>query len=84
MTSMHFRKVSIVTLISTVAVAFATLQSPLVTELSSQKSSFDVYRDKHFPEHAIRIKQQNASLCDTNITQYTGWLDIGHVHLFFW
>ena len=82
MTSMHFRIVSIVALISTLA--FATLQSPLVAELSSQESSLDVYRDKHFPEHTIRIKQQNASVCDTNVTQYTGWLDIGHVHLFFW
>jgi len=79
---MLFCIAGIVAFISTFANAL--LQSPLITQSSLKETPFHVFRDKHFPEHTIRIKQQNSSLCDTNVTQYTGWLDIGHVHLFFW
>jgi len=74
--------VVLVTFISTLACA--TVQSPLLTGLFAQDASFHVFRDEDFPEHTIRFNEQNATLCDTNVTQYTGWLDIGHVHLFFW
>lgn len=43
------------------------------------------YRHPHSSTHAIRIKKQtNTTLCDAHTTQYTGWLDIGSRHLFFW
>jgi cathepsin A (carboxypeptidase C) len=36
-------------------------------------------------DHSIRIKQQqNATLCDARSKQYTGWLDVGTKHIFFW
>jgi cathepsin A (carboxypeptidase C) len=43
-----------------------------------------VYQSHVSPQHSIRIKRQNSSLCDTPADQYTGWLDVGHKHLFFW
>jgi cathepsin A (carboxypeptidase C) len=34
--------------------------------------------------HSVRIRQQNETICATDSAQYTGWLDVGHKHLFFW
>ncbi|KAJ5275762.1 hypothetical protein N7524_001915 [Penicillium chrysogenum] len=34
--------------------------------------------------HSIRIRQQDESICAAGSAQYTGWLDIGPKHLFFW
>jgi cathepsin A (carboxypeptidase C) len=47
-------------------------------------SDFTTYQSTVSPQHSIRIKRQNATLCDTHVEQYTGWLDVGHKHLFFW
>lgn len=35
-------------------------------------------------DHSIRIRRQNDSICDARSDQYTGWLDIGRKHFFFW
>ncbi|KAL4783769.1 Alpha/Beta hydrolase protein [Aspergillus varians] len=43
-----------------------------------------VLTSSHFPEYSIRIRQQQDSLCAAHSAQYTGWLDIGPKHLFFW
>jgi len=61
----------------------AALQTPLGSS-SAKDGDFQVYRSSASPHHAIRIKAQNDSLCDAQSTQYTGWLDVGSKHLFFW
>ncbi|KAE8152319.1 Alpha/Beta hydrolase protein [Aspergillus avenaceus] len=34
--------------------------------------------------HTIRIRPQSETTCAAHSAQYTGWLDIGPQHLFFW
>jgi cathepsin A (carboxypeptidase C) len=68
--------------VSTV-VASINAQSPLREETSGF-SEFSVYKSDVSPHHSLRIKKQNATLCNTPVDQYTGWLDVGHKHLFFW
>ncbi|KAJ5551611.1 hypothetical protein N7535_000444 [Penicillium sp. DV-2018c] len=46
-------------------------------------SGFTTFRSSNSP-HSIRIRQQNDTLCAAGSAQYTGWLDIGPRHLFFW
>lgn len=38
----------------------------------------------HAPQYSIRVRRQNDSVCAARSPQYTGWLDVGHKHLFFW
>jgi cathepsin A (carboxypeptidase C) len=64
------------------ATAVTSSQSPLMD--SESHSDFTVFQSHVSPDHSIRIKRQNATLCDTPVDQYTGWLDIGNKHLFFW
>ncbi|RDK40928.1 alpha/beta-hydrolase [Aspergillus phoenicis ATCC 13157] len=45
---------------------------------------FTVFRSPHLPAYSIRIQEQNDSICDARSPQFTGWLDIGPKHLFFW
>lgn len=47
-------------------------------------NGFQVFQSPHSPNYSIRIRQQNDSVCVANSPQYTGWLDIGPKHLFFW
>lgn len=47
--------------------------------------AWQVHQSDHDPNYSVRIKeQQNASICNANSKQYTGWLDVGGKHLFFW
>ncbi len=64
-------------------VAIASVQSPL-GQFGQDHSDFAVYQSHVSPSHSIRIKPQNASLCNTTVEQFTGWLDVGYKHLFFW
>ena len=64
------------------ALAVTTSQIPLKED--DAVSAFSVYQSDVSPSHSIRIKRQNATLCDTPVDQYTGWLDVGRKHLFFW
>jgi cathepsin A (carboxypeptidase C) len=64
------------------ATAVTSSQIPLMD--SESHSDFTVFQSHVSPDHSIRIKRQNATLCDTPVDQYTGWLDIGNKHLFFW
>jgi cathepsin A (carboxypeptidase C) len=64
------------------ALALASSQFPLVQD--SPHSDFAVYQSHASPNHSIRVKRQNATLCNTSVDQYTGWLDVGYKHLFFW
>jgi cathepsin A (carboxypeptidase C) len=45
---------------------------------------FRILQSQTSPEHSIRIRKQKESLCAANSAQYTGWLDVGPRHLFFW
>jgi cathepsin A (carboxypeptidase C) len=47
-------------------------------------SDFTTFRSSNSPAHSVRIRQQDQSICATDSAQYTGWLDIGPKHLFFW
>ncbi|KAJ5961151.1 uncharacterized protein N7479_008301 [Penicillium vulpinum] len=47
------------------------------------ESNFTTFRSTNSP-HSVRIRQQNESICAAGSAQYTGWLDIGPKHLFFW
>lgn len=64
------------------AIAFSSAQHPL--KETESPSDFTIFQSHVSPDHSIRIKRQNSTLCDTPVDQYTGWLDIGHKHLFFW
>jgi cathepsin A (carboxypeptidase C) len=49
-----------------------------------EAEGFRTYQSE-LTDHSIRIKQQqNATLCDARSKQYTGWLDVGTKHIFFW
>ncbi|KAF2204046.1 alpha/beta-hydrolase [Delitschia confertaspora ATCC 74209] len=48
-------------------------------------NAFQIFTSDFSPDYSIRIKQQqNNSLCNAHSKQWTGWLDIGPKHLFFW
>lgn len=57
------------------------IQDPLAASFSDD---FQVYQSHVSPEHSLRVKRQNATLCNTPVDQYTGWLDVGPKHFFFW
>lgn len=61
--------------------ASRTSQTPL---LQDSISDFSTYQSEVSSSHSIRVKRQNATLCDTPVDQYTGWLDVGSKHFFFW
>ncbi len=50
-----------------------------------EPEGFQVYQSQFSEHHSVRIKeQQDSSICDSHSKQYTGWLDVGSKHLFFW
>ncbi|KAH7356596.1 Alpha/Beta hydrolase protein [Rhexocercosporidium sp. MPI-PUGE-AT-0058] len=63
--------------------ALAESQVPII-EPTSNSGDFALYQSQVSPNHSIRVKRQNSTLCNTPVDQYTGWLDVGHKHLFFW
>ncbi|KAF2129342.1 carboxypeptidase Y precursor [Dothidotthia symphoricarpi CBS 119687] len=67
--------------IPTAAAAFSQVPFQETPEVEA----FQVYQSQFSEHHSIRIKhQQNDTLCDARSKQYTGWLDVGTKHLFFW
>jgi cathepsin A (carboxypeptidase C) len=76
--------VSSLSILGGVATAAASQQFPLAASLPTEDSPFHVFQSESSPDHSIRIQAQNSSICATNVTQYTGWLDVGHAHFFFW
>ncbi|KAJ5774696.1 hypothetical protein N7457_009592 [Penicillium paradoxum] len=60
-----------------------TSQTVLRPEPSRSASDFTIFRSSNSP-HTVRIRQQDESICAAGSAQYTGWLDIGPKHLFFW
>ncbi|KAH3179550.1 hypothetical protein KXV78_007040 [Aspergillus fumigatus] len=63
-------------------VAYATQE--VLRPVTDQDSEFRIVQSHHSPDHSIRIKQQNESISAAGSPQYTGWLAVGHKHLFFW
>lgn len=57
--------------------------SQTVLRPHTSASDFTTFRSSN-SAHSVRIRQQNESICATDTAQYTGWLDIGSKHLFFW
>ncbi|KAF1955688.1 alpha/beta-hydrolase [Byssothecium circinans] len=69
-------------------VAIASASQPfsqIAFQNTPETDGFQVYRSQYAPDHSIRIKEsQNDTLCNAHSAQYTGWLDVGGKHLFFW
>jgi cathepsin A (carboxypeptidase C) len=76
-------KLSIASLLLAGAIAANASQIPF--QVTPEAEGFQVYQSQFSEEHSIRIKQQqNDTLCVAHSKQYTGWLDVGSKHLFFW
>jgi cathepsin A (carboxypeptidase C) len=67
-----------------VAIVRAGTQIPLSENPQHQAPDFTTFQSDISPSHSIRVKKQNATVCNTTVDQYTGWLDVGPHHLFFW
>jgi cathepsin A (carboxypeptidase C) len=76
-------KLSITSLLATTATASLLSQVPF--QEKPEVEGFQVYQSQYSEDHSIRIKhQQSDTICDARSKQYTGWLDIGSKHIFFW
>ena len=54
-------------------------------QTTPEVEGFQTFQSQFSEHHSIRIKQQqNNTLCDARSKQYTGWLDVGAKHIFFW
>lgn len=65
------------------ALVGAGYASQTVLRPKVEDSGFTTFRSLNSP-HSVRIQQQDESICAAGSAQYTGWLDIGPKHLFFW
>jgi cathepsin A (carboxypeptidase C) len=80
---MHIRYYVPFVLLSSITSSVLSSQIPFQT--TPQAEAFQVYQSQYSEHHSIRIKQQqNDTLCNAHSKQYTGWLDVGPKHLFFW
>ncbi|PWY89168.1 alpha/beta-hydrolase [Aspergillus heteromorphus CBS 117.55] len=69
---------------STQTVLRGEVPDPDTTTSSSSPDNFRVITSSVSPEYSVRIREQNDSICNAGSAQYTGWLDVGPKHLFFW
>jgi cathepsin A (carboxypeptidase C) len=75
-------KLSIASFFATCAIAGDYSQTRF--QPTSKVTGYSIYQ-RLSSDHSIRIKhQQNDTICDARSKQYTGWLDVGTKHLFFW
>lgn len=51
---------------------------------ASTADDYDHFQSPYSPTHSVQMRRQNESICDAGAAQYTGWLNIGPKHLFFW
>ncbi len=65
-------------------VAIEQSQHHFSTQPASSDNIFTTFVSPHSTAHSLRITSQNSSICDAGSAQYTGWLDVGPRHLFFW
>jgi cathepsin A (carboxypeptidase C) len=70
-------------LITSIMGLVQALQVPLLPT-QSEVEGFRVHSSSDHPSYSIRIKEQNDTTCEAHSKQYTGWLDVGPKHLFFW
>ncbi|WQF82719.1 Putative peptidase S10, serine carboxypeptidase, serine carboxypeptidase, serine active [Colletotrichum destructivum] len=63
---------------------FTRIASAVATQKDVESPEFATFSVPEHPHHAIRIKEQSDELCDAGSRQWTGWLDTGGKHLFFW
>lgn len=76
-------KLHVASLLAAGATAFQYSQVPF--QETPEVEAFQTYQSQFSEQHSIRIKeQQNDTLCNAHSKQYTGWLDVGSKHLFFW
>ncbi|KAH5700425.1 carboxypeptidase [Parastagonospora nodorum] len=76
-------KFAIASLFAASALAIEYSQIPF--QQTPEVEGFSIYQSQFSEEHSIRIRQQqNDTLCDARSKQYTGWLDVGNKHIFFW
>ncbi|OAL03709.1 alpha/beta-hydrolase [Phaeosphaeriaceae sp. SRC1lsM3a] len=76
-------KLSLLSLCAASTIATEYSQVPFQETLEVE--GFQTYQSQFSEHHSIRIRQQqNDTLCDARSKQYTGWLDVGGKHLFFW
>lgn len=74
----------LLSLLFAAGVAVAEL-SQVPFQNTPEVEGFQVYQSQFSEHHSIRIKeQQNDTLCNARSKQYTGWLDVGSKHIFFW
>jgi cathepsin A (carboxypeptidase C) len=66
------------------AVVSGPSQEPVSAPIESSDTIFTTFHSFYSPAHSLRITSQNSSLCDAHSAPYTGWLDVGPHHLFFW
>jgi len=70
------------------AIALAARTVPLSQvpfQETPEVEAFSTYQSQYSDHHSLRIKEQlNDTICDAHSKQYTGWLDVGSKHLFFW
>ncbi|EUC30149.1 hypothetical protein COCVIDRAFT_21516 [Bipolaris victoriae FI3] len=76
-------KLSIASLLAATVPATSFSQVPFQETLDVE--GFQTYQSQFSEHHAIRIReQQDDTICNAHGKQYTGWLDVGSKHIFFW
>ncbi|EIW75298.1 serine carboxypeptidase [Coniophora puteana RWD-64-598 SS2] len=56
--------------------------SPVGSLEALQRDQFTVLEHPEFPEHSVRVKK--SRFCDGTVDAYTGYIDVGLKHLFFY
>jgi cathepsin A (carboxypeptidase C) len=80
---MSTMKLSIATLLA--ATVSATSFSQVPFQETPDAEGFQLYQSQFSEHHVIRIReQQDDTICNAHSKQYTGWLDVGSKHIFFW
>jgi cathepsin A (carboxypeptidase C) len=78
-------KLSIAAFLAAGALALEYTGSQIPWQQTPEVEGFSIYHSQFSEDHSIRIRQQqNDTLCDARSKQYTGWLDVGNKHIFFW
>lgn len=78
-------KLAIAGLLGALTATAAAELSQVPFQDTPEVEGFSIYQSQYSEYHSIRVRQQqNDTLCDARSKQYTGWLDVGSKHLFFW
>ncbi|RAR09377.1 carboxypeptidase y precursor [Stemphylium lycopersici] len=67
------------------AASSATSFSQVPFQETPDVEGFQTFQSQFSEHHSIRIReQQDDTICNAHSKQYTGWLDVGSKHIFFW